>query len=348
MRITNNQLTRNYLTNANKNLQYYSDSSNKLQSGRAFTRVSQNVSGGKKAMRLRTQHYQNAQFQKNISAANERLTIAEENLQEISDQIILIKEQAGRAGGVLDETTFGILAKSVDEIKNTVVQFSNATYVDEYVFGGTNAKTAPFAFDKNGELTYNGSLVSEITKNADGHFVDKDGNIVAMTEKTYIDVGLGLVNYEEGSIDNNSAYDVSFSGLDCFGFGKKDMTYKNKEGDEVTESLPNNIIEICTEMSKALNEGNREKVQALSDRLAESHDTLLKNVAALGVRTNYLERTKTMLQDEEDNLEIMQSDLEGTDDTSEIVKMNEYKYAWMLTLQFGSNVLPQSLMDFLK
>lgn len=348
MRITNNQLTRNYLVNANKNLEYYSDSSSKIQSGRAFTRVSENVSGGKKAMRLRTQHYQNAQYQKNISSANERLTIAEENLQEISDAIILVKEQATRAGGVQDNNTLEVIANTVDEIKNTVLQYANANYVDEYVFGGTNAKTAPFAFNDDGELTYNGTVVSEISKDDDGNFVDKDGNIVQMTEKTYIDIGLGMVNAKSGEIDNNSTYDVSFSGLDCIGFGKTDFTYKNSDGDEITESLPNNVIDILTEMSKALLDGDKQKVQALSDRLSESHDGLLKNVAGLGVRTNYLERTMTMLQDEEADLEIMQSDLEGINDTEEIVKMNEYKYAWLLTLQFGSNVLPQSLMDFIK
>lgn len=348
MRITNNQLTRNYLVNANKNLEYYSDSSSKLQSGRAFTRVSENVSGGKKAMRLRTQHYQNAQYQKNINSANERLTIAEENLQEISDSIILVKEQATRAGGVTDDDTLDTIATTVEEIKNTVLQFANAKYVDEYVFGGTNAKSAPFAFDENGDLTYNGTKVSEITKNADGNFVDANGEVVQMTEKTYIDIGLGMVNANDGSIDNNSTYDVSFSGLDCLGFGTSEMTYNDADGNEVTEDLPNNILDICTEMIKALQDNDRSRVQALSDRLSESHNNLLKNTSALGVRTNYLERTMSMLQDEEAELEIMQSDLEGINDTEEIVKMNEYKYAWMLTLQFGSNVLPQSLMDFIK
>ncbi len=348
MRITNNRITRNYLFNANRNLQYYNDSSNKLTTGRAFTRVSENVSGGKKAMRLRTQLYQNAQFQKNVSAANEKLTIAEQSLREMSDIITSIKEQAQRGGGVVDDDSMDILASTVDEFKATMLQYANCTYVDEYVFGGTNAKTAPFTADANGALMYNGTVVSDIVKNNAGNFVDQDGNAVEFSEKIYIDIGLGMVNLEEGKIDVQSAYDTSFSGLDCLGFGTSEFTYKNNDGVEVTEEFPNNIYDIATEISKALRDKDTQKLSALTDRMSEAHNNLLKNVADLGVRTQYLERTLTQLKDEEVNIQTMQTELEGINDTEEIVKMNEYKYAWMLTLQFGGNLLPQSLMDFLK
>ena len=348
MRITNNRITRNYLFNANRNLSLYNESSNKLTTGRAFTRVSENVSGGKKAMKLRTQYYQNAQFQKNISQANEKLTIAEQSLRDVSDIITNIQEQARRSGGVANEDSRGILASAVSELKATVLQYSNSTYVEEYVFGGTNATTAPFTVNENGEMMFNNSVVSGVTKNAVGEFINADGNVVDFSEKMYIDIGLGMVNLPEGGIDNNSAYDVSFSGLDCFGFGTTEVTYTNKDGVEVTENVSNNIYDIATEISKALNNDDVERVLALNDHLSNAHNNLLKNVADLGVRTQYLERTLTKLKDEEVNIQTMQSDTEGISDTEEIVKMNEYKYAWMLTLQFGGNLLPQSLMDFIK
>lgn len=348
MRITNNRLTRNYLTNANKNLEYYSESSDKLVTGRAFTRVSQNVSGGKKAMRLRTQLYQNAQYQKNISAANEKLTIAEQSLLEMSEVIVSIKEQATRAVGVADQSTLDTLASTIDEFKATVLQYSNASYVGEYVFGGTNAKTTPFTVDEQGNLLYNMAVVSGVSKNDVGEYFDANGNLVQLSETTYIDIGIGLKNSADGSIDFESAYEVSFSGLDCIGFGTTEVTYTDKEGNEVTENVSNNVYDIATELSKALREGNIERVQMLNDRMTEAHNNVLTNVSELGVKTSYLERNLTMLKDEEVEIETMQSDLEGISDTEEIVKMNEYKYAWMLTLQFGGNVLPQSLMDFIK
>lgn len=348
MRITNNRITRNYLFNANKNLKYYSDSSNRLTTGRAFTRVSENVSGGKKAMRLRTQLYQNAQFQKNVEQANEKLTIAEQSMREMSDVITSIKEQAQRGGGVVDADSMDILAATVDELKATVLQYANCTYVDEYVFGGTNAKTAPFTKNADGEIMYNGTRVKDIVKSPQGTYVDTNGNEVEFSERIYIDIGLGMVNLPEGMIDTSTAYDTSFSGLDCLGFGMSEFTYKNHDGVEVTEEFPNNIFDIATEISKSLTDNDTQRVSALIDRLSESHNNLLKNVADLGVRTQYLERTLTQLKDEEVNIQTMQTELEGISDTEEIVKMNEYKYAWMLTLQFGGNLLPQSLMDFLK
>lgn len=349
MRITNNRLTRSYLTNANKNLEYYNESSQKLTSGRAFTRVSQNVAGGKKAMRVRTQLYQNEQFQRNISAANEELSIAESNLREIGDLLVTVKEQAMRANGIADDEVLNTLASTLRELKGSVIQYSNCNYVDKYVFSGTNNKDMPFKTDADGKLLYNGTAVNDITKGADGVFYDADGNVVEMSGTLYIDIGLGLKNNADGSgVDFNSAYEVTFSGLDCLGFGTSERTYTNHEGQQVTEDFPNNVYEIISEMEKALNAGDVERVSALNDQLDASRNNLLRNVAELGVKTQYLERNLSMLEDENVTLSTIQTNLEGIKDTDEIVRMNEYKYAWMLTLQFGSSVLPQSLMDFLK
>lgn len=45
---------------------------------------------------------------------------------------------------------------------------------------------------------------------------------------------------------------------------------------------------------------------------------------------------------------MMQSALEGVEDTDELINLSTYKYTWMLTLQYGGSVIPQSLMDYVK
>ena len=49
MRVTNNAMTRNYLINLNNNLSLLNESGTRLQTGREFTKMSENVSAGTRA-----------------------------------------------------------------------------------------------------------------------------------------------------------------------------------------------------------------------------------------------------------------------------------------------------------
>lgn len=55
MRVTNNAMTRNYLINLNNNLSLLNESGTRLQTGREFTKMSENVSAGTRALGIRTQ-----------------------------------------------------------------------------------------------------------------------------------------------------------------------------------------------------------------------------------------------------------------------------------------------------
>ena len=71
-------------------------------------------------------------------------------------------------------------------------------------------------------------------------------------------------------------------------------------------------------------------------------------IANLGTRAAFLESKGAQLEDEATDLEIIRKNVEGINETDEITKMQEYSQSWLLTLRFGSQILPQSLMDYIR
>ena len=75
-------------------------------------------------------------------------------------------------------------------------------------------------------------------------------------------------------------------------------------------------------------------------------DDLVLVISDIGVRTSYLENNADKLVDDEYVLTEIQSNLEKIKDTDELVNYKSLEYSWLLTLQYGGKMLPQSLMDY--
>lgn len=347
MRITNRQLTGNYLFNANKTMEKLSEQFQKLESGRAYTRISDNVPMGKKALQARTAMYRNEQYQKNAAAASEQMTAAENALTAINDQIQNVRSLVEKAlnGPNTDETSREIFKTTLGETKEAITGALNTQYMDKYILGGTTG-SIPFVASDNGELLYNGTKVSEIVSQ-NGIYLDGSGNEVQLSKDTYVDIGMGL-KLEGDSFDENTVFKMSFSGIEWTGYGSSEITYEDADGVEYTETVSNNMFDILTEMQKALDDNDSDRLGALNDHLNKQYDSLLTGIAKLGTKTNYLESIQTKLKDENASLAITQQELEGVNDSEEITRLSEYNYAWMLTLKFGSQIIPQSLMDYLR
>jgi len=141
---------------------------------------------------------------------------------------------------------------------------------------------------------------------------------------------------------------MSVSGLDCLGYGTTEITYKDiNTNEEHTIEAPNNAYELLDEMSKCLEEKDFDKLGALNDHLRKTVDNLVTQIADVGVRTNYLENHTGRLEDEEYVLTEIQNNLEYIKDTDELINQKSLEYSWLLTLQYGGKVIPQSLMDYI-
>lgn len=346
MRITQNSLTRLYLSNMNKTLSNVSDSADRLESGRRYKKISQDVSSGITALKTRQKIYKSEQLQENIGVADEELKVSETNLMSIKEIADTVHEQAIKLQNGTNRSERETFAVQFDTYREQILELGNCTYNDKYVLGGiNNSETAPFTVNDSGAVCYNGVEVDSISKN-DGIFETAAGQ-VPDSEDVYMDIGLGI-SFVGSELNPKTAFKVSVSGLDCLGYGKSNVEYTGNDGVVREYEVPNNLCSLLKGMSEAIRDDDMNKLGAYEVKFKETTDNLVTNISEIGVRTSFLESNLSRLENENALLQEKQANLEGVEDTEELIKYKSFEYSWMLTLQYGSKVIPQSLMDFVK
>lgn len=175
MRITQNMMTRNFLANVNKSVSRLDNSTNRFVSGRSFMYMSEKVTDGARALRIRSQLYKNEQMIRNTHTVQEELAIAEEELSTIGQVLIDAHDLAIRIqNGTFDQTERDIQANEFEGQMKQILKSGNSIYGDHYVFAGTKNDELPFKLNEYNELTYNGARTTDIGKVVDfaNFFVD--------------------------------------------------------------------------------------------------------------------------------------------------------------------------------
>jgi len=131
MRVTNNAMTRNYLINLNNNLSLLNESGTRLQTGREFTKMSENVSAGTRALGIRTQMYKNEQIQSNVKKASESLTVAESNMMSLEDILNSVHEQTIKALNGTNDSVSNIFSAITSSLKQTAFLYIIYCSIDE-------------------------------------------------------------------------------------------------------------------------------------------------------------------------------------------------------------------------
>ncbi len=344
VRVTQGVVNRNYLTNLNGSQHAMNKAMEKVNTGRSFIKASDNVSDATSALSIRSRLYKNEQVRENIQTATEQLSIAEDNLLAINEVAVTVQSEVLRAlNGTNDVIGKDIFLSVFENSKRSILNFANSRYNDKYILGGTNAASQPFSVDDNGRVTYNGVTAEEIEKN--NGVYEANGETVPYSKDTFIDIGLDIT-VVNGKVDPKTAYNISVSGLETLGYGTSEVVYESKSGEELTFEVPNNIYDIITDMSDALENGDNERLSALYEHMNDRLDQMMKEVSGIGVRTQFLDSTLSRLESENISLNQLQQNTEGIDDATEIMNYMSYQYAWNLTMQFGNSVIPKSLMEY--
>lgn len=340
MRITQSSMMRNYLKNLGRASNDVARSSQRMTSGRKFTKLSENVSDGTRALKVREQLDKDEQYLTNIRDAESELASAESNMMSVNEILQTVQSKLKEAmTGTAEGTKREIIALEIGKLKDQVLQFSNAQFADNYLFSGTNNAGSPFDKGADGRMTYNGIPVDQITKNpADGKYYTDNTftNLIPNDEEKYIDMGMGL-SMSGGKVDPKSAFKTSFSGLDIFGAGT--------DANGNSGNLYNLLSDIETSLK---NYGDGEQVKDLSTKLTEQTDMLMTNITDIGTRSAFLAKTTERIENDIEKLTELGVKLEVTDDPKETVSMKMYDYAWKATLQLGAKIIPLSLMDFIR
>ncbi|MEG0615990.1 MAG: hypothetical protein RR508_00340 [Oscillospiraceae bacterium] len=341
MRITHNMLTSNYLSSVNKNLKNLSGSNDRLGSQRAFNKASENVAGADKALRVRRLLTDNEAAVTTMADLDARYEAAENSMRAINDIVGTVTDDLMRGmNGTMDVGDRDKLAREIENLQGHVLQTMNAKYSDKYMFASSGNKdgSAPFTVDGAGALSYNGTPVDSMTQ-LNGKPMMPDGvTPIPYNKRNYVDVGLGFELSGTGmdaAADPRTAMPSTFSGVETFGYGKDE------------NGLPKNAYSLLGKISKDLREGNTAKLSMDLDAVKSMQSDLLVQVTDVGNLCNFNEQTTGRMKSDILNLQEVQNAVEAVPLEKEMMANKDFEMSWMITLQLGSKILPQSIFNFL-
>ena len=161
MRITNNMLIDNMLSNLNRNLGRVSKHQNQLSTGKKISLPSDDPIIASRALKLRTDVAEIKQFKRNVDDAMSWMEITETTLKQIGDVMQRVRELTVDLGNGTDNPSDMDKARiEIEQLKIQMTHLANTTYSGRYIFSGF--KTDKPLMDENGIFRINVSNTEQI------------------------------------------------------------------------------------------------------------------------------------------------------------------------------------------
>ena len=221
----------------------------------------------------------------------------------------------------------------------------NATYGDEYVFGGSDAKNVPFTLEDGPDpndpaktiqiLKYRGVDISDPKNSAILEELSKDSH--------FIDLGFGLDVTDSTppdgkySIDPATAFNTSLPGINLVGYGV------DADGD------PKNMVLLAGKVADMLEseDFDYDRYKELVGKFEDGRNDLLSQVTILGTQTEFLTTTKERLENNKIQIAEDYDNVVNVDMAEAIMDFSWAQYVYNASLKVGNNILTPSFIDFM-
>lgn len=168
MRITNNIIQRESLSQMQTGLREVEKAQRRVSSGLRVQKASDDPSAASAAMGARSSLRALEQYRSNIERATSRSSMEESVLDQVTNLLIRAKELGiSHGGNVTSAAARDAAAAEVRQILDSAVQMGNTRYGDDYLFAGAYPNDAPFdvaqpTFVRDAKQPPVGSLETEI------------------------------------------------------------------------------------------------------------------------------------------------------------------------------------------
>lgn len=380
MRITTNSTLYTYQKNLMKSTNQLYSAMKSLMTGRNFDSYSADPAAATRAFNIHSSlNATNTQYSNNKTVLG-KFSTAWDIADDMIDKLVSDLAQAPALKG-LNDTNLSTLNTQGDIIYSgaeAVIQSLNSKYDGAYLFNGADTQNAPFALEKDGDRTYvtyrnvridddfdpnspnyNAAYYDAPYKDANGDpILDENGNPISNrealerftdgSEHWYVDIGIGFEVDKDGNVVDSTAFDSAISGVGFIGGAGVD-----EDGD------PKNIVSIMVRLSEVFKDfdqenmkwgdaGSREDAERLMGKLTKAQDALSKQHTQLDTEAKYLETNQSQLESTFDSLNTELEGIERVDQVDAILALSWAQTSYNAAIQVGSNVIPQSLMDYLK
>lgn len=334
MRITTNALIRNYKTGLGQAMTNMTNAMDHVMTHRSFNSVAEDPAAAARSSQLWRKYLKNTDHLSTIKDMQNRETAQEDALMQVYNASSTIADSYSLEvlNGTNGEESRATFAAAIRGYQKTMTLSLNVTYGGDFIFAGTDGKNSPFTLSDDGTVTYRG-----VDVNAQKGTADYEKLKQMAGESRYVDVGFGL-EIKNGSVVSSSAYDMALPGIRAIGYGVDD------------EGMSNNVLVLAGQMADALEADtfDADHYGNLLTKFKSLTSNLLSEVTALGVKSEFLETTKTRLDDNDINLQSEISSVEGADMAEAITTFSWAQYAYNAALKVGTNILSPSFIDFMK
>ncbi len=376
IRITTNSTLYTYQKNLLKNSNQLYSAMNALTTGRNFDSYSADPAAATRAFQIHSSlNATNAQAANNKTVYNKFSSawdMADDMINDLTHDLAetpLIKGMNQPGWSTLNTQGDVILSGA-----EAMVQSLNAKYDGNYVFNGADTKNPPFAIETDGDkhyLTYrgvrvdadanyyaeeyqgeNGPVARDPEDPSKGNYTNGEMLEKWSNEHQYVDIGIGF-EVKDGQVVDSTAFDAAISGIDFIGGYGLD-----EDGD------PKNIVSImlrAAEVFKGYDQstaasgeagtwgdaGNYQDAQRLMDKFSTAQENLSNQHVQLETDAKYLQTNQTQLESTFYSLNTELNSIEQIDQVEAILTLVSMQTSYNAALQVGSNIVPQSLMDYL-
>lgn len=327
MRVTQSQITRQYMNNSNSSLENMNKISNKVLTQRKFLRASEDSVGAAKAMVIRRNLAQCKTYSDNLDTAEGVYSSAETALLSISDISSTLTDRIiYGANGTNGTDEKAIIANEIREVAKQMITQINTKYGDRQLFGGTNNASIPYVYNEStGLLTYNGVDINAHTTSTD----------FPMQKDIFVDAGLGIKFDAAGNVDKQTVMNLSLSGAKILGCGT------DSDGDSL------NLIALAFSAADAIQSGDASKALNLLDKVEKAKSKLLIGISNIGTLEQSVEYNREKVASDKYNLQVAQKSIESCDLTEEMTNYTLAEAAYNATLSMGTKIIPMSIFDFM-
>ncbi len=343
-RITTNGLMFGYKNHLQGSYKKLADAMVKMETGRTFNSYAEDPAAASKAFQLRRNYWRNEAQLRNNNNVRSSFSQAYDTIDLVKNKLGWCLANDGTLVGLNTPDASGrqALGQEILEAANAAVQSMNANYSGNFLFAGADSLNVPFEWSEDGKtLLYRGVDVNATTDEA------KKLLQGMVDEKTYVDIGLGMQENSDGTPITSTVYNSALCGADFLGWGT------DADGD------PKNAIMLMKEIGDILKNcnsengdfaqaGDEERLNRLSKKLQTSLDQMNVKFVELGTKAQFLNTNEPKLKSEKDTLNEQILDVEKMNDAEAITNMAWAQYCYNAALKIGTNILSESLIDYMR
>ena len=359
MRISDKLNQTQLMNNVQKTRSNLQSLQNQAATMKKINKPSDDPIGTAKILENRTELKNLNQYDKDIQQAKLFLETTESTLSQLTESLVRAKELALQGAS---DTNGGLpremIAEEISQIYSGIVEMSNRSSGDRYLFGGYKTTGAPFT--KDGQ--YKGDHYEVQIQNHKDQFTGMN----LSGEQVFLGKDLGY----QGTIKHDAEVPKTVEELQAFKLNNIEQEFQKEEADRnyietrgpasagrverlgtadpVTGQKGVNIFMAMMGLESALRTNDKEGIQSILDPLDQAINQINLARAEVGGRMNQLNSTADNIQKQIVDNKAQNSQIEDADVFETMSNLNKQDTALKSILETSSKVSQLSLMDFLR